>query len=73
MIENERTYRISERAARITLAVFVPLVAITAAVLIGLSKSVTPEVRTAGYALAYTVCALMVFYSGFYYYYEKKS
>lgn len=72
VIEDERIYKISEKASRITLAVLAPIIAIAAVVLISLSKGVSAELRQAGFTLAYTACALMVLYFIFYMYYERK-
>ena len=69
---DERTHRISERACRMTVGIFAPLIAVTAVTLIMLSKRVLPDVRQAGFALAYSACAMMVLYDIFYLYYERK-
>lgn len=70
--EDERIYRISEKASRKAVSVIAPLMAVAGAVLLALSKSLYPQFEQAGLALAYSVCALMVCYYIFYVYYEKK-
>jgi uncharacterized membrane protein len=72
VMEDERTYRISERASRITVGVFAPVAVVAAIVLITLSGNVLPDLKQAGSALAYSACALMVLYHIFHLYYERK-
>ncbi len=73
VIEDERIYKISEKASRITLAVLAPIIAVAGVVLIALSKRGSADLSQIGFTLAYTACALMVLYTVLYFYYEKKS
>lgn len=70
-LEDERTYRISEKASRAALRVFVLVVAFTSIVLVLLGKS-NAEVSQAGYILGYSVSALIVLYLVSYGYYSRK-
>jgi uncharacterized membrane protein len=70
-LEDERTYRISEKASRAALRVFVLVVAFTSIVLVLLGKS-NAEVSQAGYILGYSVSALIVLYLVYYGYYSRK-
>ncbi|MDD5038634.1 MAG: DUF2178 domain-containing protein [Dehalococcoidales bacterium] len=72
VMADERSYLISEKAARTALAIFAPLVTVVAVVLIILSNSILPDYREAGTLLAYSVCALMVAYHIAHLYHEKK-
>ncbi len=73
VVEDERTYRIGERASRVTLALRGPAVALVATVLITMGDRFAPGLRTAGFALGYAGCAVTVCYSTLYHYYQKKS
>ncbi|MFQ6050496.1 MAG: DUF2178 domain-containing protein [Candidatus Hydrothermarchaeota archaeon] len=72
VIEDERLWRIGEKASQRTLQIFGLMIALTGAVLIALSKGGSAEFTQAGFALAYSACALMVLYYIFYGYYSKK-
>ncbi len=68
VIEDERIYRISEKASRKTLEIFGVSIALIGVSLIALNKYVE-----AGCALAFSVCALTLLYLTFYSYYSRKS
>jgi uncharacterized membrane protein len=72
VMADERSYLISEKASRTALAIFAPLMAVVAMVLIVLSSSVLPDYGEAGTVLAYSVCALMVLYHVAHLYHERK-
>jgi len=71
VIEDERTCRISERASKKTLEIFMIVTAITSAILIA-SKDRYPELKNLGFTLAYLICGLLTMYLFFYGYYAKK-
>lgn len=73
VMKDERNYRISERACRITLGIFIPAIAVASAVLIILSKSSSTGLGQVGLTLAYSACALLVIYSISYLYFSSKS
>jgi len=68
IIEDERIYRISEKASRNTLQVFGISIALIGAVLIALRESM--EV---GLTLAYSAMALLILYMIFYGYYSRRA
>ncbi len=72
VLEDERSHQISEKAARLALAIFAPLLVVVAVVLIVLSSSFLPDYREAGTILAYSACALMVLYQVAHLYHERK-
>ncbi|MDD4987085.1 MAG: DUF2178 domain-containing protein [Dehalococcoidales bacterium] len=72
VMADERSYLISEKAARTALAIFAPAVVVVAVVLIVLGNSILPDYREAGTVLAYSACALMVAYHIAHLYHEKK-
>jgi len=72
VIEDERIYKIGEKASYITLRVFAVITALTGAVLIALSRSGLVDFEQAGVTLAFAACASMVLYIIFYGYYDKK-
>jgi len=72
VIEDERIYKIGEKASYITLRVFTVITALTGALLIALSRSGLVDFEQAGLTLAFAACASMVLYIIFYGYYGKK-
>lgn len=73
VIDDERNYRISEKAARLTIGILGPGMAVTAAVLIALDKGVSSGLKPVGLTLAYSACALALLHAVLYAYYERKS
>lgn len=72
VIEDERTYRVSEKASRRTLETFGILTALVGEVLIVLGNKGIADVAQAGYTLAHAVCFLLLLYMAFYGYYNRK-
>jgi len=72
VIEDERIYKIGEKASYITLRVFTVITALTGALLFALSRSGLVDFEQAGLTLAFAACASMVLYIIFYGYYGKK-
>jgi len=68
VLEDERTYRISERASRRVLEIFGIGSALTGVTLIALDKH-----QEVGYALAFSACILILLYMIFYAYYSMRS
>ena len=68
VIEDERIYRISEKASRRTLQIFGIGAALTGAILITLR-----EMTEVGYTLAFSACALVILYLVFYGYYSRRA
>ena len=68
VLEDERTYRISERASRRVLEIFGIGSALTGVTLIALDKH-----QEVGYALAFSACILILLYMIFYAYYSIRS
>ena len=68
IIEDERTYRISEKASRRIYQVFVTSAALVGTILIALNRH-----EDVGYTLAFSACALLILYLVFYSYYNKRA
>lgn len=72
VMEDERLHKINEKASRLTFRISTITMAVTSAVLIALSHSVSADFRLVGLTLAYTVCALVVLHLVLYTYYGQK-
>lgn len=73
VIEDERVYKISEKASRRTIQVVGTFTAITGLLIIGLSKSgYLKVVDEIGYSLTSLAAILLMVYMIFYWYYAKK-
>jgi uncharacterized membrane protein len=72
VIEDERVYRISEKASRRTIQVVGTITAIIGLSIMGLSKSGYLELIEVGYSLACFAAVLLMVYMIFYGYYTKK-
>lgn len=72
VIEDERIYRISEKASRRTIQVVGTATAILGLSLLGLSRSGYLELTEVGYSLACFAAVLLMVYMIFYGYYAKK-
>ena len=72
VIEDERVYRISEKASRRTIQIVGTTTALVGLSLIGLSRSGYLELSDVGFSLAYFATALLMVYMIFYGYYSKK-
>lgn len=69
--EDERTSLIANKASRMAMLSFLTIITILGIGLLTL-KNNFPELVQAGYTLSYSACLLLLFYSGFYAYYDKK-
>ncbi|ODS37762.1 MAG: hypothetical protein A7315_03705 [Candidatus Altiarchaeales archaeon WOR_SM1_79] len=72
VIEDERIYKISEKASRRTVQVIGATTAVLGLAIIGLSRSRYLELTEVGFSLAYFATALLTVYMIFYSYYAKK-
>ena len=72
VIEDERIYRISEKASRRTIQIVGTTTAILGLSIMGLSRSGYLELTEVGYSLACFAAALLMVYMIFYGYYAKK-
>jgi uncharacterized membrane protein len=72
VIEDERVYRLSEKASRRTIQVVGTTTALLGLTIIGLSRSGYLELTEVGFSLAYFATALLMVYMIFYCYYAKK-
>jgi uncharacterized membrane protein len=72
VIEDERVYKISEKASRKTIQVIGTTTAILGLTIIGLSRSGYLELAEVGYSLACFAAVLLMVYMIFYGYYAKK-
>ena len=71
-IEDERNFRISEKASRRTIQVYGAATAMLGLALVVLSRGGYLEMADLGYSLAYFALGLLLVYSVFYNYYAKK-
>ena len=69
--EDERTSLIANKASRVAMLSFLTIITVLGIGLLTL-KNNFPEFTQAGYTLSYSACLLLLFYSGFYAYYDKK-
>jgi uncharacterized membrane protein len=69
---DERTTLLYEKAAGITIRICVPLAALAGITLFILRKSLSAELVSAGYVLAYVACVLLLVHLAFYSYYSRK-
>lgn len=72
VIEDERVYRISEKASRRTIQIVGTTTALLGLAIIGLSKSEYLKLAEVGYSLACFATVLLMVYMIFYGYYAKK-
>ena len=72
VIEDERVYRISEKASRRTIQVFGTTTALLGLFIIGLSKSGYLNLVDVGYSLACFATVLLMVYMIFYGYYARQ-
>jgi uncharacterized membrane protein len=70
--KDERTILLYEKAAGATIRVCVPLAALIAFIFFIFRESFSLELVSAGYALAYTACFLLIVHSAFYSYFSRK-
>jgi uncharacterized membrane protein len=73
VVEDERNYRLSEKASRLTIQVFAFLAAITGTTLIALTENDCSHLREVGLTLAFSACALLVLYMISYAYHSRKT
>jgi uncharacterized membrane protein len=72
IVNDERTYAIAEKAARLTIQIIAIGMAIAGAILLVISRGKSPVITQAGFALEYATCALLIINYIAYYYYSKK-
>ena len=71
IMEDERTSLIANKASRMAILSFLAIITVLGIGLLTL-KNNFPEFMQAGYTLSYSACLLLLFYIGFYAYYDKK-
>lgn len=72
VVEDEMILRISERASRRTLQVFVAVSGLVGMLLVSLRGTEYTGLAQIGYTLAFSACALLMLYILFYGYYNRK-
>jgi uncharacterized membrane protein len=70
-VVDERDERVSERASKVAVVIFAATSAFAGVLLIALRND-HPEHTNAGFALAFSACALMILYSVLYGYYNRR-
>ena len=73
VVEDERNYRISEKASRFALQVFTVLLAIVGTALIAVGTGHSIPFREVGFTLAFSACALLILYIVAYTQFNKRS
>jgi uncharacterized membrane protein len=73
VVQDERNYRISEKASRSAIQVFAFIAAITGITLIAVSTEDSSLSREVGLTLAFCACGLLVLYMISYAYHSRKS
>jgi uncharacterized membrane protein len=74
IVDDERTYAIAYRAARLTVAVVAIGMALVGALFLFFGRGgASPELTHTGFALEFTTCALLVVNQLAYYYYRNKT
>ncbi len=73
VVQDERNYRISEKASRFAIQVFAGVTAISGVTLAAVSADDSSHYREVGLTLAFCACGLLVLYLISYAYYSRKS
>ena len=73
VVEDERNYRISEKASRSTIQISAFSMAIIGTVLVALNINSPSPFKEVGLTLVFSGCALLIIYTAFYSYYSRKS
>jgi uncharacterized membrane protein len=73
VVQDERNYRISEKASRFAIQVFAFITAITGITLTAVSTDDSPLFREVGLTLAFCACGLLVLYLISYAYHSRRS
>jgi len=72
IIEDERDYKIAEKASRVALQIFTVSLVVIGISLRALSQNGHPEMAQVGLTLVFAACALLMLYSVLYGYYNRK-
>jgi len=73
VMEDERNYRLSEKASRFAIQVFALVTAISGITLTAVSTSDSPPFRQVGLTLAFCACGLLILYLISYAYHSSRS
>ena len=73
VIEDERSYRVSEKASRFAIQVFAVVTAISGITLTAARTSDSSPFREVGLTLAFCACGLLILYLISYAYHDRKS
>ena len=72
VVEDERNYKISEKASRFTIQVFALVAAISGVILIAVSTDDSTLLREVGLTLAFCACGILILYLISYTYHSRK-
>ncbi len=72
VIVDERVFSVADKAAMLVFRTFVIIAGLTAATMLALNHERYPDLEQAGFTLAYSVCALLLFYYIAYVYFNRK-
>lgn len=73
VVEDERNYRVSEKASRFSIRVFVLVTATGGMALTATSTNDSPSLRAVGLTLAFCACSLLILYLISYAYHRRRS
>jgi uncharacterized membrane protein len=62
IVTDERIYSVADKAGVLTFRVFAMLGAVTGTTLLAISRDSNPDFEQAGFALTYSVCAMLIIY-----------
>ena len=73
VVQDERNYRISEKASRFAIQVFAFVTAVAGTTLIAMGKDDSSSTGDVGLALAFSACGLLILYAASYAYWSGRS
>jgi uncharacterized membrane protein len=72
VIVDERIFSVADKAAMLAFRIFTILAATAGATMLALSREGNPDLEQAGFTLAYSACALLLFYYIAFTFYNRK-
>jgi uncharacterized membrane protein len=72
VVVDERVFSVADKAAMLVFRSFIILAGMAAATMLALDQGSYPDLEQAGFALAYSICAMLLIYYIAYVYYNRK-